>query len=353
MTHDEERRERRAWREQQERLVTDRDFAAQWIAPLAPDLAYGSPQSYWRVELVRSKASDRMTFRYNFGEFSSLYGKTYFHSSCAYATYRSLTYLWSHGFDAGCGLEIPEPLSIVEEAALVVTRNADGVPLDEVIATDSLDKAICAARAAARWLAKFHSTEIPDLEIEPPVARIEILKLADVLAKAAAEYPSYTSLLIGMLHQLESVAPSRIVSSPFTPVHGQFRPAHVFIKGGRATVIDIEKICLSDPAKDVARFVHVLNKTCLEQSGDRKRAGLIAQEFVSEYRALAPSNLRNLDYFLGLLAFKAMAKVLKNRKAAEDARQAATEMHRIAFEQATRAPALPLPAQMSESSLAL
>lgn len=122
-----------------------------------------------------------------------------------------------------------------------------------------------------------------------------------------------------------------------TPVHGQFRPAHVFIESNRATVIDIEKICLSDPAKDVARFVHALKKNCLEESGDAQRAEQLAGEFVAEYRRIADSNLENLDYFRALLAFKALAKLLKSRKVNEEKRQAIGELYIAEFETATRA----------------
>lgn len=114
-------------------------------------------------------------------------------------------------------------------------------------------------------------------------------------------------------------------------MHGQFRPAHVFIDDTRATVIDIEKICLSDPAKDVARFCHVLKKTCLEERGDAERSDRVAQEFVAEYRAHSESNLENLPYFRALLALKAFAKLLKNRKLEETQRQSMRQAYRTEF----------------------
>src|SRR5205807_1899204 len=131
---------------------------------------------------------------------------------------------------------------------------------------------------------------------------------------------------------LHAAAPKANSSSPLVPVHGQFRPAHVFIDGKHATVIDIEKICLSDPAKDVARFVHVLKKNCFEEGSDRQRTGELIDEFIAEYRELAPSNSVNLSYFRALLAFKALAKLVKSDKLGEGEREAIGGMYRREFE---------------------
>jgi aminoglycoside phosphotransferase (APT) family kinase protein len=207
-----------------------------------------------------------------------------------------------------------------------------------------MPEVLAAARKAAQWLAKFHSTEIPGLAVEPPVERIEILNLAHALAKAAAECPGYPSLLIGMLHHLESAAPKDILSCPLTPLHDQFRPAHVFLDGECATVIDIEKLCFSDPAKDVARFVYAVKKNCMESGCARERAELIAREFICEYRSLAPSNLENLPYFRALFAFRALAKILKSRRVNEEMRQYAGEIYRLEFDEATRGCAPPMAA---------
>ena len=53
-------------------------------------------------------------------------------------------------------------------------------------------------------------------------------------------------------------------------------------------VIDLDKIRLSDPAKDVSRFVRVLKKTCYEAGGDADRTDLLGRVFVDEYRKVAP-----------------------------------------------------------------
>jgi len=232
-------------------------------------------------------------------------------------------------------MEIPEPLGFIEQANLLLVRRAGGTPLNELAITGSLQEALTAARMAARWLAKYHATDIPGLAVQSPCERIEILSIGDALAKVAGECPQYSALLIGMLHDLHAVLSTDNSSSRAVPIHGQFRPAHVFSDDKRTTVIDIEKICLSDPAKDVARFVHSLKKICITEGHNPERGDELAREFIAEYRMLSPSRLENLAYFRALLAFKAFAKLLKNHKLREDERQALGEMYRLEFQRAT------------------
>jgi aminoglycoside phosphotransferase (APT) family kinase protein len=335
------RLERLRWKERQEALYADRDFVAACVVPLVPELRRNWDPLDWRVETVRSKASDRITIRYIFGSLEVIYGKVYFDPSLGRATHVSLARLWEQPFASGSGLEVPEPLGFVEQAKLLLIRRAEGTPLNELARDGSLDEALASVRLAARWLVKFHATKTAGLPVQSPCERIEIFKIADLLAKAAAECSEGPSLLISMLHDLQAVAPDGNASSNLVPLHGQFRPAHVFTDGSRATVIDIEKICVSDPAKDIARFVHSLKKACFEEAADVERADQLAREFVAEYEQFAPLSLENLAYFRALLAFKALTKILISHKGDENARRRIGEMYAVEFERATSGRALP------------
>jgi streptomycin 6-kinase len=330
------RRERRIWKQHQEALVANGNFVVRRVAPLVPELTRCSDPVDWTAEIVRSKASDRITVRYTFGSGAVIYGKVYFDRCLGRATHTSLAHLWDEGFAAGFGLEIPEPLGFIEEASLLLMRCAEGTPLKELAASGALEQALTSTRVAARWLVKYHATGIVGLPVQSPCETVEILKIADALAKAVAENQGHSRLLISMLHDLHAIAPRSSSPSRLVPLHGQFRPAHVFTDGNRATVIDIEKICLSDPAKDVARFVHALKKTCFEEDGNVQRADELADEFVAEYRKHAPANLENLPYFRALLLLKALAKLLKSHKVEEYKRRMITEMYCVEFERATK-----------------
>lgn len=326
------RLDRHAWKQNQEALIRQPAFIAEQVSPLVPEIARDANLPEGAVEIVREKAAGRMTLRYVFGSNVQIYGKAYFDFSLAADAHTALSHLWIQGFAAGSTLRVPEPLGFIPDANLVLMRTAEGVSLDKRVATGPIEHALEGARLAARWLVKYQGTSIPGLRAESPCERLEILKIADAIAKVAAECPEHSALLIDMIHGLRAVAPRKNSSPPDVPMHGQFRPNHVFVNGSGLTVIDIEKICLSDPAKDVARFCHVLKKTCLEERGDSERSDRIAREFISEYRRHSESNLKNLAYFRALFALKAFAKLLKNRKVEESQRQTMCEAYRADFE---------------------
>jgi aminoglycoside phosphotransferase (APT) family kinase protein len=336
MSREGTRLDRRAWKQNQEALFSDPDFVWERIASLVPEVACDRGRTEWAVEIVRNKAAGRLTLRYTFGTFARIYGKSYFDLTAANETDRWLTNLWMQGFSSGSDLEVPMPLGVIPEANLVLMRSAKGTSMDNRVGAGPIEAALADARLAARWLAKYQETKIPGLRAESPCEKLEILKIADAVAKVAAEHPEHSALLIDMIHGLRSVAPKKNSSPPEVPMHGQFRPAHVFIDDKTATVIDIEKICLSDPAKDVARFCHVLKKTCLEQCGDMARSDCVAQEFIAEYRRHSELNLENLPYFCALLAFKAFAKLLKNRKIEKEQRQSIGQAYQAEFERWVR-----------------
>lgn len=330
------RQDRRAWKQNQEAVFGNPDFVRERVLALLPESANKGAQPEWRFEIVRNKAAGRSTLLYSAGASTRIYGKAYFDFAAADEAHRSLTHLWTNGFVSGSILEVPEPLGIVPEANLVLMRSAEGAPMDQRAGSVPLEASLTDARLAAQWLVKFQNTAIPGLRAESPCEKLEILKIADAVAKVAAECPEHSSLLIDMIHDLRAVTPKSNASPAVAPMHGQFRPAHVFIDGSRATVIDVEKLCLSDPAKDVARFCHVLKKTCLEERGDPDRAERVAQEFVSEYGAHSAGNLENLAYFRALLAFKAFAKLLKNRKVDAAQRESMGRAYQAEFERWVR-----------------
>ena len=336
MTQKSTRSDRQAWKEGQMALLGNAEFVSQQIFPLLGDVSDDRLAAASEFEVIRNKLSSRMTLRYRFGSTFEVFGKAYHDASLASETHRTMADLWEQGFSSSSSMNIPEPLGVVSAANLLLMRGAQGVPLSDIIAAGGIDDALAGARLAARWLVKFQSTTVSGLRAESPCEKVEVLKLADAIAKVVAELPEHSALLIEMFHGLRSISPSGNSSPPLVLMHGQFRPAHVFIHGTQAAVIDIEKICLSDPAKDVARFCHVLKKTCAELAGEMARAERVAREFVDEYRRLNHQGLENLPYFKALLAMKALAKMLKNHKVEENQRQMICLMYSAEFEHALK-----------------
>src|SRR5205807_4705699 len=97
--------------------------------------------------------------------------------------------------------------------------------------------------------------------------------------KLSALSPGEAAVLIDMVHHLAALAPSTPSALPSVPLHGQFRPGHLFLSGDKIVAIDLDAIRISDPAKDVARFIHVVKRSCAEDARDLNRAERLADEF--------------------------------------------------------------------------
>jgi aminoglycoside phosphotransferase (APT) family kinase protein len=277
-----------------------------------------------------------MTLRYEFAEIGAVYAKAYYSNRFGLRAYDWLRNLWVDGFGSQSYYRVPQPLGYIAEESMLVMREVRGTTVADLAAEGTREQAMEAVRVAARWLLRLHRSHLDGLDVEPPCEQIEVLKIAALLTKVVARFPERAPSLIEMVHRLRELAPSASLPVKLTAVHGQYRPAHVFIESDSISVIDLDKIRLSDPAKDVSFFVHVLKKTCYEAGGGAARAHLLGREFIDEYRKGAPANLAHLAYFDALYALKAFAKVAKISKAEEQAREVMERLYLDDFARATQ-----------------
>jgi len=330
------RTEREQWQQTLASKCIDSSFIAENFSWLLPKNGRQTEATSLSVEVVRAKATDRMTIRYQPGGACAIYAKAYFDTNFGWRAYRWLRYLWEHGFGSMSKEQVPEPLGYLAQQRMLLMREVSGAPLSESLLVGSLEQAKRLMRMSALWLAKFHAGLIPDLQAQTEWDSMEILKTIDLLAKVAAACPERASLLLDLIHQWKEL--TLRANSPFrrVPVHGQFRPAHVFVRGDIVVAIDLDKLLLSDPAKDVARFIHVMTKTCIESAGDLSRITALGDEFMSSYDAYSPGNLGNLRYYMALYALKELAKVFKKRRLDDTSRTDLSELHLTRFQKWAR-----------------
>lgn len=328
------RRERREQLRERSVRMLERDFVEDRLVPLlASETAVEvAPFANWTAETVWARGTGRMTFRYCFDDDTILFAKAYTDSLGA-RSHNFQQHFWRNGYDRRAALRVPEPLAFFAQENVLVMRSADGVPMDKIIVERSIEEIAQAARLAARWLASLHTSDVPLAEIEQPCEMIKIFKLADGLAKAAAAYPEQTALLLNLLAKIRRIAPA--ATTPLVPTHGQYTPANVFVGDEAVTVIDLDRILLSDPAKDVALFTHRVKSYLLRASGDMARAEAITRFFTDEYERHAPAeNLVNLPYYKALFLIKGFAKFAKDRPPDDPARKTPEEFYLAEFERA-------------------
>lgn len=293
--------------------LMNQEFVSGQVAPLVPEVI-NSGQTGWLSAIVRAKGTGRITLRYDFNHSLTIYAKAYTDRLGLYS-YEALRALWTDGFGPRSSHHVPEPLGFIPEENLLLMRRAEGTPLAELLfAQEELgENVIEATRAGARWLAQLHSSDMPFLDVEPACERIKIFKLGDMLAKASTAYPEQVNFLLDLLQKVRRLAPEGSSTERLTPTHGQYTPANIYLNGDQVSVIDLDRLCLSDPAKDVAMFVHRIKSLLFKDAMDTIKADRIVREFLGEYRKIAPENLRNLPYYTALYALKGLAKIAKDR----------------------------------------
>ncbi len=185
----------------------------------------------------------------------------------------------------GAGVVVPRPLGVVPSLALGLVEAVPGRPL-----LPDLVKAACAGdgsfpapdpgalsaalRTAARTLAAIHACNgsgaalpVRDLTGELTATERDITLLEPVWPEAAARLrPAVAPALeVAGDHR----RPAAAAGWPLTPVlaHGDFTAAQVLLDGsGRAGIVDVDTLCLAEPALDVGRFLAYLHVTGTRRS---------------------------------------------------------------------------------------
>jgi aminoglycoside phosphotransferase (APT) family kinase protein len=270
-----------------------------------------------------------VTLRHDFGG-RVVYGKLY-RDGRGRRSYEALQALWNNGFGAAHRERVPEPLAFDHDRKLLLAWAAPGVSLARLLRHGPREDRLRAVRQAARWLARLHACSLPGLRAEPPCERVGVFGLADMLAQAAAAHPEECAALLELLQRLRAPAAAG-ADATLVPTHGRYVPASVHVLGEEVTVTDLDHLCLSDPAKDVARFVHRARALVFDGSADPADADDVEAAFVTEYCARAGLRPRNLSYYSALYALRALARCARDRAAGGPLPVPREERHRRRLE---------------------
>jgi aminoglycoside phosphotransferase (APT) family kinase protein len=325
-TRSEIRKEMRRRFEEQVPALSRPDFVERAVRSL---LRNPAPEGGCKVEVVSNVGTPRMTLRYVFDDGNTLYGKV-FTDGVGLARYSFLRHLWENGFGPGSAERVPEPLGFSANENLLLMRAAPGRPLAVRLLQDPIEQLLPLVRAAARWLARLHTCKLTGIPCEPACDRIKVFELADRLGKAATGHPTDQSLLLDRLQRLRILAPAE--PHALVPTHGQYSPANVFVDGLDVIVIDVDRLSLSDPAKDVAMFLFRCAGLRARASGRPGEAERLESEFLDAYREQSPQPLENLPYYTALFALNAFAKCAKDHAADDPVRRRAEAFHLDRFD---------------------
>jgi aminoglycoside phosphotransferase (APT) family kinase protein len=223
--------------------------------------------------------------------------------------FRSMEEVQQAGFGPHEEYSIPEPLAYVPSLRLILQEKVAGPVAEEIFLTgDEVDRA-AAAKRSALWLARFHAraprkglVSTPDDYLNSKRMRkcgAEIAKLDESFARKADR-----------LHQLLEGAASSLKAMGLCAGHGAFRADHVILCQGRTVIFDFDTQDVTDPARDVARFLVALRRLALDL-GSIRAMDEPYDVFLKTYLAVGqPGVERNLRVFEGAAYFKRAKRLL-------------------------------------------
>lgn len=180
---------------------------------------------------------------------------------------------------------VPQPLAVVPSLRLGLVEAVPGRPiLPDLVTTSCAADGSAAASAtaalsdavgtAARTAAAVHACSamgavlpVRDLTTEVTATERALTLLQPVWPEVAARLrPAVTRAIEGTEHSRRPGAPG---GWPLAPVlaHGDFTPGQVLLDGpGRAALVDVDTLCLAEPALDVGRFLAYLHVAGIRRS---------------------------------------------------------------------------------------
>lgn len=184
---------------------------------------------------------------------------------------------------AAGALVAARPVAHLNERRTLITQALPGTSLSKIIRRG--DAAVPAVRAAARAIAEFHQL---DIATPPRPIEEEIVRLREAEAFLAAERPELT----GDVSLLVEAIVAGLDDAPMGPIHGDLKPDHILIDGGRVALMDFDLAAAADPVADVAHLIAFLGKP--QERARNRREGPVdaASIFVEEYFAHTPPSWR-------------------------------------------------------------
>jgi hypothetical protein len=258
------------------------------------------------IKLHRARGQ-RTVVEYRFEGGLRLIAKRYPQQRDALASFKVQRALWEQGFGPGSPHRVPEPLGCFADWRVLIMRAAPGPRLPALTGQPGAWEA--GVRAAAGWLAQLHGLS---LNLGPREHITEgIFRLARRATKATAHHPQLEGILVRLIEELGERARSIAGSRPLDQTHGRYHAGHVFVAPESITVIDLDRVALADPAKDVGEFLHRLRAQAMRKGLGGDAAERATATFLDEYAAHAHTVLGGLMYYWSYSILSTLFRLLE------------------------------------------
>jgi hypothetical protein len=171
--------------------------------------------------------------------------------------FEAMRLLWGAGFGQDNRFRIPQPLHHFEDLKLIIQEKAHGTKLRTFLG-DGSDTSFNHARMTGLWLAKLHNMVVAPprfcaYEDEKASLRMFVEAIRNDQPQLEFELRHYAAAVEQRFDSFHGVHA--------THVHGDFHPDHIYVGNNFITVIDFERFCIGDPARDLGSFVGHMRTT--------------------------------------------------------------------------------------------
>jgi aminoglycoside phosphotransferase (APT) family kinase protein len=251
-------------------------FPADWRLP---SLAAALSPAQGAVDVLRYRPHVSCVLRFRLPATDAV-GKLYADGERAARTFASLEAL--HG-QAADGL-VPAPVAFVESLRLVVMERVAGTSLKAVLkraaSRDDVERALV---VAAETLCALHARQLQSEQPRLPQHQAEELRARATAVSLVA--PALAGRIERVLDRSCALVDSMPHVDDLRCVHGDFKPSQLLLDGERATIVDLDRAAMGDPALDLGAFTAQLHKEALHR--DQLDLRPLAPRFLAAYEACA------------------------------------------------------------------
>jgi aminoglycoside phosphotransferase len=200
---------------------------------------------------LQSRSSPQITYK-------SLVGKIRTDVGRQKDVFDLLNELWINGFDEHSlknkDLKMYEPLAYFDDYNLLLTSKAQGRELGNIV-SDKVDHAslLRYIEQTANWLIKLHSTKIIT-HTKNHSSEEESKRLIEWDQNLSLLHPTSADKVHAIVDRILRIEQA-IDPKNFVLIHGDFHLMNIFVDRTDLTVIDFDRSCIFEPAKDVGYFL--------------------------------------------------------------------------------------------------
>jgi len=245
------------------------------------------PQWQWessqgiQLRVLRWKKASRCTFEIALNTASGsqeLIGKVYAEDRAD--VYRAMQEIRQAGFGSEEEFAIPRPVAFLAPLRLLLYEKVPSTKAKDLILSPNESDRVLAAERCARWLARFHT-------IGPRLGMVfhldqHLIALEGYGRRLADLGWPFADKARRLFKRLQTAA-SGLGSIEMCPGHGMYTAGQVLLAGDRTVTIDWDGYDVTDPSRDVARFIVALQRLALKKLGSTHALDWVGEVFLKTY----------------------------------------------------------------------